>query len=48
MKVNPFLKLFSGNFFADDLLDAWKDIGKAVGQVVNDDALELGVLEDLD
>ncbi len=48
VEIDALLKLLGRDFLADNLLDSWEDIGEAVGQVVDDDALVLGVFEDLD
>lgn len=48
MELNSLIELFCGYFLWDDFLDSGEDIWEAVGEIVNDDALELGVFEDLD
>ena len=48
VEIDSFVKLLCWDFLADNLFDSWEDIGEAIGQVIDDDALKLGVFEDLD
>ena len=48
IEVDPPFELLSWDFIGDYFSNPGQDVREAVGQVVNDDAFELGVLEDLD